>query len=60
VSLAGCGGDSITWYAGRLQKSGWRITRKSAGTIRAVRGPASLSVGVRGRTLELVANSPGS
>jgi hypothetical protein len=47
----------IAWYVQRLQKKGWRIVGKNAGTIRAVRGSASLSVGVRARTLEVIANS---
>lgn len=47
----------VAWYVQRLQKRGWRIAGKSAGTIRAVRGSASLSVGVRARTLEVIANA---
>jgi hypothetical protein len=49
----------VDWYVQRLQQRGWKVTGKSFDTIRANRGNASLSVGVRGRTLELVANSRG-
>ena len=49
----------INWYVARLQARGWSVTGKSFDTIRATRGNASLSVGVRGRTLEIVANSRG-
>jgi hypothetical protein len=47
----------MAWYVQRLQNRGWRIVGKNAGTIRAVRGSASLSVGVRARTLEVIANA---
>jgi hypothetical protein len=47
----------IAWYVQRLQKRGWRIAGKNAGTIRAVRSSASLTVGVRARTLEVIANA---
>ena len=50
----------IAWYVPRLQRAGWRITGRSAGTIRAVRRQATLSLGVRGRTLEAVANARGA
>jgi hypothetical protein len=50
----------ITWYVPRLQRAGWRVTGKSAGTIRAVRRHETLSLGVRGRTLEAVVNSRGA
>ena len=50
----------ITWYEQKLQAGGWKIVGKSFGTLRATRGHATLSVGVRGRTLEAVANSRGS
>jgi hypothetical protein len=50
----------VSWYVPRLQKAGWRITGKNAGTIRAVRGKASLSLGVRGRTLEAIVDARGS
>lgn len=49
----------VEWYVPRLQKAGWRIVGKNAGTIRAVRGQASLDVGVRGRTLEAIVDSRG-
>ena len=48
------------WYEKALPKRGWKITGESFGTIRAVKGDASLSVGARGRTLEVVANARGS
>jgi hypothetical protein len=44
----------IDWYVARLQARGWKVTGKSFDTIRATKGPSSLSVGVRGRTLEVV------
>lgn len=47
------------WYEKALPRRGWRITGESFGTIRAVRGGASLSIGARGRTLEAVANARG-
>jgi hypothetical protein len=50
----------ISWYVPRLQKAGWRITGKNAGTIRAVSGKASLSLGVRGRTLEAIVDARGT
>jgi len=50
----------IAWYVPRLQRAGWRITGKNAGTIRAVRRQATLAVGVRGRTLEAIVNARGA
>jgi hypothetical protein len=50
----------VSWYVPRLQKAGWRITGKNAGTIRAARGKASLSLGVRGRTLEAIVDARGT
>ena len=50
----------VSWYVPRLQKAGWRVTGKDAGTIRAVRGKGSLSLGVRGRTLEAVVDARGT
>jgi hypothetical protein len=47
------------WYETALQRRGWRITAESFGTIRAVRNGASLSLGIRGRTVEAVVNSRG-
>ncbi len=49
----------VSWYVRRLQKTGWKIIGKNAGTIRAVRRTASLDVGVRGRTLEAIVDSRG-
>jgi hypothetical protein len=49
----------IAWYVPRLQRAGWRVTGKNAGTIRAVRRSETLVVGVRGRTLEVIANARG-
>jgi hypothetical protein len=45
----------IDWTIAKLQASGWKVTGKSFNTIRATRGTSSLSVGVRARTLEVVA-----
>jgi hypothetical protein len=50
----------IDWYIARLQARGWNVKGKSFNTIRATRGHASLSVGVRRRTLEVIANSRGA
>jgi hypothetical protein len=45
----------IDWYVARLQAGGWKVTGKSFNTIRAKHGGSSLSVGVRARTLEVIA-----
>src|SRR2546427_11029272 len=50
----------IDWYIAQLQTRGWTVKGKSFNTIRATRGNASLSVGVRHRTLEVIANSRGA
>ena len=51
----------IAWYVPRLQRAGWRDRRARApGTIRAVRRHETLSLGVRGRTLEAVVNARGA
>jgi hypothetical protein len=47
----------IDWYVLRLQARGWKVSGKSFNTIRATRAGKSLSVGVRKRTLEIVANA---
>jgi hypothetical protein len=44
----------------KLQATGWQVTGKSFETIRATRDHAALSVGVRARTLEMIANSRGA
>jgi hypothetical protein len=49
----------VKWYERELPNRGWRIAGESFGTVRAVRRHAALSIGVRGRTLEAVANSRG-
>ena len=49
----------IRWYEQRLPERGWKLTGKSFNTLHATRRGAALSVGVRGRTLEAVANSRG-
>lgn len=49
----------VRWVERKLRARGWQITGESFGTVRATRAGASLSVGVRGRTLEAVANSEG-
>jgi len=46
----------IDWYVATLQARGWKVTGKSFNTIRAKHGRSSLSVGVRARTLEVVAS----
>lgn len=45
----------IDWYIAQLQGAGWQVQGKSFDTIRAKRGPSTLSIGVRGRTLEAIA-----
>jgi hypothetical protein len=50
----------VGWYERELARRGWRITGESFGTLRAVRRGGSVSIGVRGRTLEAVANSRGN
>jgi hypothetical protein len=50
----------IDWYVRRLQTAGWKVTGKSFDTIRATRRHATISVGVRARTLEVIANSRGA
>ena len=50
----------IQWYEVKLPAAGWKLTGKSFDTLRATRRGAALSVGVRGETLEAVANSRGS
>ncbi len=47
----------IDWYVAHLQSRGWKVSGKSFNTIRATRAGASVSVGVRSRTLEVVANA---
>ena len=47
--------EVIDWYIATLQAKGWSVTGKSFNTIRAEHGESSLSVGVRARTLEVVA-----
>jgi hypothetical protein len=46
----------IDWYVVKLQAGGWKVSGKSFDTIRATKGQSSLSVGVRARTLEVVAS----
>ena len=48
----------IDWYVTRLQARGWKVLGKSFDTIRAKRLGATLSVGVRARTLEVIASGP--
>ena len=50
----------VDWTIARLQAAGWQVIGRSFNTLRATRGRTSLSVGVRGRTLEVVANSRGA
>lgn len=49
----------VDWYVQKLRARGWKVSEQSFDTIRATRARAALSVGVRGRTLELIANSRG-
>jgi hypothetical protein len=45
----------IDWYIAKLEARGWKVLGKRFDTIRATRGSATLSVGVRAGTLEVVA-----
>ena len=49
----------VRWYEEKLAARGWKIEGESFGTVRATKNGASLSIGVRGRTLEAVANASG-
>jgi hypothetical protein len=42
------------WYAVQLPKAGWKITDRNETGLRAHRGPRAVSIGVRGRTLEVI------
>jgi hypothetical protein len=44
------------WYVQRLTQAGWKITDKNETGLRAHRGARSLSLGVRGRTLEAISS----
>ncbi len=50
----------VRWYETALPKRGWKIVGESFGTLRATKGNATVSIGVRGRTLEATANSRGA
>jgi hypothetical protein len=50
----------LSWYVPHLQATGWRITGKNSAGLHAVHRGASLDVGVRGRTLEVIVDSRGS
>ncbi|HVU79482.1 MAG TPA: hypothetical protein VHC67_18045 [Gaiellaceae bacterium] len=47
----------LKWYERALPQRGWTIANEGNDAIRAARGDATLSLGVRGRTLEAVVNS---
>jgi hypothetical protein len=49
----------LRWYERALPKRGWTLVNEGNNAIRATRGNATLSLGVRGRTLEAVVNSRG-
>jgi hypothetical protein len=49
----------LKWYETALPKRGWTIANEGNDAIRATRGSATLSLGVRGRTLEAVVNARG-
>jgi hypothetical protein len=44
------------WYMVRLPKAGWTITDKNETGLRAHRAGRAISVGVRGRTLEVISS----
>jgi hypothetical protein len=44
------------WYAARLPKEGWKITDKNETGLRAHKGNRAVSIGVRGRTLEVISS----
>jgi hypothetical protein len=49
----------LKWYEHALPTRGWKIVNEGNDAIRATRGSATLSLGVRGRTLEAVVNARG-
>jgi hypothetical protein len=49
----------IAWYAKALETRGWKVVDRNGDSLRLARHGASLTFGVRGRTLEAVANSRG-
>lgn len=49
----------LKWYETALPKRGWTIDNEGNDAIRASRGKATLSLGVRGRTVEAIVNSRG-
>jgi hypothetical protein len=58
---AGAGRTRVdNWYIARLHAAGWRITDTNESGVHAVRGTASIDVGVRGRTLEVIVDSRGA
>jgi hypothetical protein len=44
------------WYALRLPKAGWKITDKNETGLRAHRSGRAVSIGERGRTLEVISS----
>ena len=50
-------GGVLKWYEHALPTRGWKIVNEGNDAIRATRNSATLSLGVRGRTLEAVVNS---
>ena len=50
----------IRWYERALQARGWKLVDEGDAALRATRGNASLSLGVRGRTVEAIVNSRGA
>jgi hypothetical protein len=44
------------WYAVRLPEAGWKVTDKNETGLRARRGKRAVSIGVRGRTLEVISS----
>ncbi len=59
--LAAASADAVvSWYIPHLRAQGWRITARNNAGLHAVRRQASLDVGVRGRTLEVIVDSRGS
>jgi hypothetical protein len=44
------------WYTARLPAAGWKITDTNETGLRAHRGTVSTSIGVRGRTLEVISS----
>lgn len=50
----------LRWYEHALPERGWKIADEGNDAIRATKGNATLSLGVRGRTVEATVDSKGA